>query len=70
MKVMTFISLIKRDVTIDKTSEEGGRGRETRFRIFLSFSLSFTRERERERRINIRILHALILTNINFLTIR
>lgn len=49
MKVMTFISLIKRDVTIDKTSEEGGRGRETRFRIFLSFSLSFTREKEREK---------------------
>jgi len=79
MKVMTFISWIKRNIAIDKRAKREGKEEKRVFAssFFLSHSLSLSlslfrgRERKREREkggYNIRILHALIL--MKFLTVR
>jgi len=50
MKVMTFISWIKRNIAIDKRAKREGQGEKRVFAsFFFSLSLSSTRERERER---------------------
>ena len=66
MKVMMFIRWIKRNITVNKTSKKGGRGRETVFCIF-SLTLALPSSYEREKKgYNICILYALILINVNF----